>query len=469
MVDIPPIQKTTTFGANPTIMKTKFTKRIAFFFLLMGFILTIVSSCSDLLHLHVEKRKFRDGYHIETGKNTAHSASKEKRAKVDSSEQLLQSPLFTADNSNEPSIDLGNKGDELVAQVNEKVSGTSQTNTSQTNPHNTVSKKELRKEIKKQANSSATSGNDSPCPNPRRGLMIVGIILMILGLGMLGVPSAGVMVAGVVIGLLGMILYLVGKAKGDPYVTKTEAIAIVDDNIRTALKVPQFDYKAPGSTNEKVVSLSLLTPQYAKDFKYRNESPFTEFAKSMEKDFEEILLEREYTFIGPFKDYDDMVFSDKSKTDLLLEVEIRIDWKDNLQTKPVYLTQYANEMWSCGTVRQVKTGTVTKYSFDGTAGIGAEISIKASEIMTKQKVWVKKISIDPEYITVKSEKLYNENTIPANVWTKDPGFYNPMADFLEKYYKEIMKKAWNHLDPNELKLLKPQIEKIREESGFNRK
>ena len=44
-----------------------------------------------------------------------------------------------------------------------------------------------------------------------------------------------------------------------------------------------------------------------------------------------------------------------------------------------------------------------------------------------------------------------------------------VAEFLEKYYKEIMKKAWNHLDPNELKLLKPQIEKIREESGFNRK
>jgi hypothetical protein len=70
---------------------------------------------------------------------------------------------------------------------------------------------------------------------------------------------------------------------------------------------------------------------------------------------------------------------------------------------------------------------------------------------------------------VKSENSYYEEGIPNNLWIKDPGFYNPMVDLLQKYYQQVMNKAYNYLDPNELKLLKPQILKIREDSGFNRK
>lgn len=454
-------------------MKKYTSKRTSLTITLIGFILIIFSSCTDLFHLQVEKKRYNRGYTFNTSKVDKNINSKQDAKgfrlfdTVDSEKQNTLAVLEVIDNPNKNDTDSKFKSNPLFQNrieskpTNKFLNGVS---------YLKIKKNDFVDKIKQQKVKSTNASNDTPCPNNRTALIVFGIILMLLGLTIMLVPDVTAIIIGTVLTLVGLILWGVGKAKRDPYVTDREAIPLVqDDEARTPLKVPTFDFKAISSPNPKVISLALLSPKYADKFQLKSQSPFSEFIKSMEKDFEEILSEREYTFIGPFKDYDDMVYNDKSKTDLLLEVEIDISWKDNLETKPISTTTYANETWSCGQVRKVTTGSIIRYSFSGTVGVGAEISIKASEIMTRQKVWVKKISIDPEYINVQSEELYNDRTIPSNLWTKDPGFYNPTVEFLERYYQQIMKKAYAHLDPEELKLLKPQIERIREESGYNRK
>lgn len=445
-------------------------KKTAFFLILFGFLLFIISSCS-FLNTTADKRKYNDRVYVginKEGKQKVVAEQKDKEIiglqKNDNGIEELTN--FIASNNGSSIIITENKNDKILF-LPKTATKESQISVSKNSLEKTTrTKNEIRK-LEKQNKKNVLS-DDIPCPRSNKTWKILGVIFMILGLCFLSVPDITVLLIGLGASLLGLIFWIVGRAIPDPYIKKTELISDSTSNALTALKVPQFDYTATASTNEKEISLALLTPKYAEDFIYKGVSPFSEFAKSMEKDFEEVLYERQYTFIGPFKEYDDMVFSEKSKTDLLLEVEIDISWKENIQSSPINIKQYANEFWSCGAVRKVVAGIATKYSFEGKAGIGADINIKASEIMTREKVWVKKISIDPQYITVKSGKLYNDNIKPDDIWTKDPGFYNPMVTFLEEYYKVIMGKAWNYLDPNELKLLKPQIEKIREKSMYNR-
>jgi len=452
----------------------KITNRMSLLFIAIGFLLIIISSCSDIFHAQVEKRKYRDGFYLSAQNANKHVVKKKNQSAFYNTEtdgkQNLESSTLMADNTNDISLLVEKKKEISFSEIKK-------TNTNKPvliNSENDFRKNTKRNHIEKKAQvqsfNDKPTKEDKPCPNNGSALKIIGLVFMIMGLVCLTIPQMAALVFGAILGLLGLILIIVGKSMREPYIKKTEPVAIASsDSIHTPLKLPQFDFKPTKSANPKVVSLALVQPKYAKDFEYSGVSPFTEFAKSMENDFEEILIERDYTFIGPFKDYDEMVYNDKSKTDLLLDIEININWKnESFKSKTIYDTLYTNQIWSCGKVIKVMTGRKARYKFEGYAEIGAELNIKLSEIMTQQKVWVKTPSIDPVQIYVKSEKEYDTDKAPRDIWTKDPGFYNPLVDFLEKYYKVIMQKAYNHLDPNELKLLKPQIEEIREKSGYGR-
>ena len=432
-------------------------KKLKFIYLFL--ITLMIVSCKDTYHF-VSARKSKslnDRKQIEVNAESPNKNNK------------IENDILESTNNSRKLIETGAKikSFEVVPSLS-----TIKLNTKQfSNLQQEAIKKIENDQIREHQNASGINAlSQSPCPNNSTKILLWGLILCGLGLLLAAIGGGiGAILGGVSL-IVGLLLLLVGLNIPDPYKTSTTPLPIQEtkDSIPEPLAVPQFDYQAPTADNSKDISLALLSPLYANEFKYKSSSPFIEFSKAMQKDFEEILTEKHFTFIGPFKAYDEMVFSEKSKTDLMLEIEITVNWSENIQAHSKEIPQYAMANWSCGKTTKERYGSITKYTFDGQAGIGAEISLKYSEIMTKQKVKAQKISIDPEYISVSSDKLYTSNVLPSDVWTKDPGFYNPLVHFLENYYKTILQKAWNYLDPNELKLLKPDIEKIRKESGFSR-
>jgi len=358
-------------------------------------------------------------------------------------------------------------------------------------PENYFIKSQITKEILKEAikenkrnnaenklnyfknNSVDPTDETKPCPASNLGLMLFADLLMLAGLilllGSSSDSSGALLISSILLFLLGLVIFFIGK-KPEPAITRVEEIPVQEFNNNTPLKVPAFSFTLPPKTNDTpTVSLALLHPTFAKDFYLIGTHPFTDFADRMGDDFKELLIARKYTFRGPYKEWDDMMFSDKAQTDLLIEIKINLKLVDNLETKSVQIPKYANQYWSCGTVLKVKVEDLNRYSFQESIGIGATITIVASECLTREKVWTKNIEIEPESIFVKSERLYTEPKTPLYLWTNDAGFYNPLLGQLERFYDKTMQKAWNYLDPRELEFLKPQVNKIREKSEFNRR
>jgi len=85
-----------------------------------------------------------------------------------------------------------------------------------------------------------------------------------------------------------------------------------------------FDYKTasinnPGSANMLV---SLVRPRYASKFSFGNSELFTHFREFMEKDIEELLIDKGYQVKGPYSNFDDMVFDDRKGSDIAIDIEI---------------------------------------------------------------------------------------------------------------------------------------------------
>ena len=305
------------------------------------------------------------------------------------------------------------------------------------------------------------------------GLIFAGISFLV-ALSLMSVGSSPALLVVPLIGLVmfisGIVIYKKGKAIPPPKVIRTEEISGFG-NSDSQLIHPSFDFEAPMSSRKPLVSLVLLNPSYALRFEQSRISPFKDFAENMKNDFKELLSHRQYTFRGPFETYDDLVYNDKANTDLM--VEIIIDMKLNYQNMTSTLVNsdvYENRYWSCGAVEKVLMGKQKQYSYSGDIEIGGSINVVVSEVMTKEKVWTKSVSIHSQRIHVSSEKQYLENYASNNmgILYNDPGIYNPVTQVLGNIYQVTMEKAWDYLDPRELELLIPQVQKIRENSGYGR-
>ena len=92
------------------------------------------------------------------------------------------------------------------------------------------------------------------------------------------------------------------------------------------IKVAQFDYTPPEytRTDSTKVAVILIRPFYLSGRKSGMLSLpiFKDFSDKMGIDFEEAMTARGFTLKGPFNSIDEVVYSDKKSSDLLLTIEI---------------------------------------------------------------------------------------------------------------------------------------------------
>ena len=218
-----------------------------------------------------------------------------------------------------------------------------------------------------------------------------------------------------------------------------------------ATKPMSFDYSPPaeGITKSNKIKFALINPRYVATFKDANTDPYKTFVKNMGSDFVEMLTARGYPYMGPYTTTDEMVYSDKKGTDLLLETEVDI--------------QFTGTPLKYSTYKDYSTKqTVYQYFYDGDVNMSGKVNLIFSEPFTKTKVWVKSVPIDPVTFYIKSFYKYKDKNIPDT----DPMVWNTLVDNLEASYQKVLQTSWNHLQPEELEVKKKEATEIKQNSGF---
>ena len=224
--------------------------------------------------------------------------------------------------------------------------------------------------------------------------------------------------------------------------------------------VPSYAYTPPAHASISGNDLKILVvePKYNDKFKYADYRLFNDFKKFMAGDINESLTTKGYLVRGPFENYEGAMYTDKTESDLLLNIELDFDLNDqNINWK-------GTEILVSG---RKKTAVYTNiYKLDGYFTLSGKVNISISEPITKEKVWVKNVQLKQRVIRIASKNEYKHLRDYALAFDTEPTFANPFIPALKDYYKEILDITWASLDPNELSSLKKYVKEIREKKKY---
>ncbi len=236
-----------------------------------------------------------------------------------------------------------------------------------------------------------------------------------------------------------------------------------------AVHVPKFDYSPPTYDEKDTsrIALILLNPFYLgqKNADRRNErnhtleylglNCFDDFKTKMGIDFEEALTARGYTIKGPYQTEDEIVYSDKRNSDLLVSVEIDV----NINDDNVKAFRTERKLYTYGGAVNVE-----EFTYRGTLILDGKINIIIRAVTKTgfgDKLSVRSVPIDRKEIQINSYKTNYPDADMYRVMATDPGIINPIADELEKYYNVMFNKVWRYLEPGEFAEYKKLAQEIR--------
>jgi hypothetical protein len=215
-----------------------------------------------------------------------------------------------------------------------------------------------------------------------------------------------------------------------------------------------FDYATtetvkPGSNGFVV---GLVKPFYATAFISGNTELFKNFKKAIGDDVEELVIAKGFSLKGPYETRDEMIFEDKKRTDMLIQVEVA----------PAFTA--VEGQWKSNWIPIVN---VYSYTYSGKASLVGKITLTGIEPLTNEKIWVKSVSIpNIENIPIATSNKY-DRPLDEIAILNDPGVYNALGRALQQQYKGIMEKINAHFNAEEFKSLKAQINELKSKRGYN--
>lgn len=175
------------------------------------------------------------------------------------------------------------------------------------------------------------------------------------------------------------------------------------------------------------------------------------FNSSMRQDLFALLTCKGFTTRGPFASYDEMVFPDRTGSDLILQPEIDL----TLSVRGVPVTQsFGNALFSAALGAKSPTSTKVK----GKATIGGKITLGLRESITDTRMWTRTVAVPSESFEFVSDREYPVSAEPyfAEVLTGDAAFIRELAPRLLTVYQNVMTAAWRYSDPQEMQMVKGQ-------------
>lgn len=214
-----------------------------------------------------------------------------------------------------------------------------------------------------------------------------------------------------------------------------------------------FDYtpRQSASAGSAGMVLALVKPYYASSFTAGSGDLFQSFQRSIGSDIEELIIAKGFTMKGPFAGFDEMVFEDKKRTDLLIQIEINPEFT-------------ATEGGWRSHVNILTPGYA--YSYEGNVSLVGKINVSGVEPLTNEKIWSKSVSIpNVENIQIKTSQKY-DRPLSAYEILRDPGVYNALGKALQQQYGGILEKVAAHFNVDEFNTLKNQIKELKSKKGF---
>lgn len=218
-----------------------------------------------------------------------------------------------------------------------------------------------------------------------------------------------------------------------------------------------FGYKTtnqarPGSSG---VLIALLQPHYWERFRYNNVDLFDNYRSYIEKDIEQLLVDKGFRLKGPFQSYDNMIFDDKKEADVAIEISI----------EPTFTA--ADGSWRAYKQFALNGNAPTYYYYSGTVSLIGKIVMTGYEPLSHEKIWVKSVDI-PSVTDINittANRTFESPTVNA-AFFNDPNVYNALGTALQQQYGNILSKMDALTDPREFISLKPQIKELKSRKGY---
>lgn len=198
--------------------------------------------------------------------------------------------------------------------------------------------------------------------------------------------------------------------------------------------------------------LALVKPYYATEFTSGSGELFRSFREALGNDIEELIIAKGFSLKGPYESLDEMIFEDKKRTEVLIQIEIA----------PRFTAQaggWKSHFMIVGSDRYM-------YSYEGTVSLVGKINISGVEPLTNEKIWSKSVSIpNVEDIAIETSKKYKKILNDFEL-INDPQVYNMLGKALMRQYAGIMDKVTAHFNVDEFHTLKVQVKELKSKKGF---
>lgn len=213
-----------------------------------------------------------------------------------------------------------------------------------------------------------------------------------------------------------------------------------------------FDYSPRQAVKAGSVDmlLGLVSPYYVRTFQVSNSELFRQFKDAIGDDIEELIIAKGFNLKGPYSEFDDMIFDDKKRTDMAIEIEMD--------------PQFSAAEGKWRSVFVIGGGWL--YTYSGKVSLIGKINLSGVEPLTNQKIWAKSVSIPPiENIIIETSEKYDHALSDYEIY-QDPGVYNAVGKALTLQYKNIMDKVAIQLDAEEFTSLKTEIKELKAKKGY---
>jgi hypothetical protein len=170
-----------------------------------------------------------------------------------------------------------------------------------------------------------------------------------------------------------------------------------------------------------------------------------EMLKAAQTDIDKILIAKGFTTVGVYPAIDEMTFSEKERSTLILLPRIEVDW-------------------------ELARSQGSLFSVDQTATVRGNVVLEFLEPLSREKVWLKRLELTPFTKTVRTERSrqYDPND-PYGYRQHNTVGQAAMIEILNEFYPAAMKKIWDHLDAKEIQLLRKDADKLKGRTGYTGK
>lgn len=228
--------------------------------------------------------------------------------------------------------------------------------------------------------------------------------------------------------------------------------------------IPNFTFNPPSTTppTRNAMSIAILLPGGKGAFwnSFQQDGVrrlINDFFRATQTDLEKTIISKGFTSAGDFASFDEMTYSQKERSSLVMRPEINLD---------ITITGSSSATGTGSATLDLLTGQPAPTSV---ATVTGSIVIEFLEPMSKEKVWVKRIELPPTVQNVRRTLLRRADG------TAMPGpdglgvseiTQNSATALLNSFYATAFSKIWDQLDPRELAGLKFDADKLKKSTNY---